>query len=271
MCFLTLDISYISSYTTVLVVFMKKLTLSLLFTAACLFIAGGLSYADTTCQPIYGGGQTCVTAGNLLIDKKVQNPSNGIYVDNLGINDPKYNPDQTVNFKITVTNTGSETMNTVTVKDILPSYVSYVSGPGTYDANTNTLTFEIKDLKANETREFTVTGKVAPANSIPQNQSISCVINQAQGIVDGKASQDNAQFCLEQPTQPTTPGKGETIPGKGGVVAQPVVPITTKGGIKVFPPPVITTTPATGPEMFALIGLIPGAGLGFFLRKKAYK
>lgn len=254
--------SYNTMYTTK---HMKKLTLSLIFTIACLLVASGLSYADTTCQPIYGGGQTCVTAGNLLIDKKVQNPSNQLYVDNLGVNDPKYSPDQTVNFQINITNTGSQTLNKVTVKDILPSYVSYVSGPGSYDANTNTLTFETTDLKANETRTFTVTGKVASSNSIPQNQGVSCVINQAQGIVDGKASQDNAQFCIQQPTTPVS-GTG---PSKGGVIAEPVIPMTTKGGIKVFPPPMVTTTPATGPELFALIGLIPGAGLGFFLRKSA--
>lgn len=254
--------SYNSRYTTK---HMKKLILSFLFAFIFSLIAVSPAKADTTCQPIYGGGQTCVTAGNLLIDKKVQNPSNQLYVDNLGMNDPKYNPDQTVNFQINVTNTGSQTLNKVTIKDILPSYVSYVSGPGNYDANTNTLTFETTDLKANETRTFTVTGKVASANSIPQNQGVSCVINQAQGIVDGKASQDNAQFCIQQPTTPVV------VPGKGGVIAEPVIPITTKGGIKVFPPPMVTTTPATGPELFALIGLIPGAGLGFFLRKKASK
>lgn len=43
----------------------------------------------------------------------------------------------------------------------------------------------------------------------------------------------------------------------------------TKGGLTVQQPVKTKTTPATGPEVFSLIGLIPAAAAGFWLRKKA--
>jgi hypothetical protein len=42
---------------------------------------------------------------------------------------------------------------------------------------------------------------------------------------------------------------------------------TTKGGLPVYEPTKTTQTPATGPEAFALISLIPMAAGGFLLRR----
>ena len=203
--------------------------------------------ADTACQPIYGGGQTCVQVGNLLINKTVQNPQTGAFVDNLNINDPKFTPTSSVTFHITVTNTGGSAINKTTVKDTLPGFVSFVSGPGSFDANTKVLTFDIGNLAGSESKTFTVVAKVADGGQLPANQGITCVVNQALAASEnGQQSSDNSQFCIEKPVL------GET-----------------KGGLKVLPAPKVTTTPPTGPEMLPLIGLIPSGVFGIFLRRKA--
>lgn len=44
---------------------------------------------------------------------------------------------------------------------------------------------------------------------------------------------------------------------------------TTKGGLPVYPAPSMNQTPATGTEMFSLLGLLPAAGAGLFLRRKS--
>jgi len=104
-------------------------------------------------------------------------------------------------------------------------------------------------LTAGESKTFTVTAKTADQGQIPSDQGITCVVNQVMATSDnGQQSSDNSQFCIQKPVL------GET-----------------KGGLKVFPAPAITTTPATGPEMLPLIGLIPSGALGFLLRKKSYK
>lgn len=236
---------------------MKNVFASIFVLSVFYFVLAFSASADTVCQPIYGGGQTCVQQGKIVINKTVQNPSNGAFVDNLGVNDPKHSPDQTVTFQLTVTNTGDTTLSKITVKDIFPQFVSFVSGPGNFDSNTKVLTFDVANLATNESRTFTITGKVAGSGDLPSDQGITCVVNQSTAVSDSQTSQDNAQFCIQK-----------QVLGAAPTVS---VPTTTKGGLKVFPAPQVTTTPPTGPEMLSLIGLIPTGALGFFLRKKAIK
>lgn len=227
---------------------MKKYILSFILTVIFSLSAAQVSAAGVTCQPIYGGGQTCVTAANIQIDKRVQNPANSQFVDNLGTNDTKFSTNQTVTFQLIVTNTGGNTIDRVQVKDVFPQFVSFTSGPGNFDANTKTLTFEVSGLAVSESRTFTVTGKVGSDSALTGNGGIVCVVNQssAQIVSTNQMSQDNSQFCIQ----------------KG-------IPMKTKGGLPVLPAPVMTTTPPTGPEM-AVLPLLGGSGiLGYFLRRKS--
>ncbi|MEX2007716.1 MAG: hypothetical protein WD992_03005 [Candidatus Levyibacteriota bacterium] len=229
---------------------MKKYIFSLALSLFLSALAAGTSNADISCQPIYGGGQSCVTSANIAINKKIQNPANSQFVDNLGTNDTKFTVDQNVAFQLIVTNTGSNTIDRVVVKDVFPQFVSFVAGPGNFDANSKTLTFEVNSLATGESRTFTVTGKVAADSALIQNGGIVCVVNQssAQIVSTSQMSQDNSQFCIQ----------------KG-------VPMKTKGGLPVLPAPQMKTTPPTGPEMVVL-PLLGGSGiLGYFLRKKSSK
>lgn len=208
---------------------------------------GDVTYGGVNCQPIYGGGQTCETTSKFFLDKKVLNPSGTVatYVDNLSTNDPKYSPNQTVKFQLTVKNTGNTSLNELTLTDIMPDFVTFVSGPGTFNAASRTLTFKILNLNANETRVFTVEAKVVDSPSLPSGQGAVCVVNQASLIFGSDESKDNSQFCIQIPTG--------------------------KGGFPVLGTPAVTQTPATGPEMLPLIGLIPAGLSGLFLRRKASK
>lgn len=213
------------------------------------FVIPSKSFAGVSCQPIYGGGQTCVTIGNAVINKKIFNPSTSVFVDNLGVNDPKYQPDYIVNFKLEVTNNGNTNIARVDVKDIFPQYVEWLSGPGNFDQKTKTLTFTMENLAPNETRVFLVIGKVVAINQFPNNQNLICVVNQAVATtVEGAISQDNSQFCIERK-----------------------VTVTTKGGFPVLPPVPVYTSPSTGPEALALFSLIPAGLAGFALRKFSLK
>lgn len=204
-------------------------------------------YGSTGCEPIYGGGQSCETSNKFTLDKKVMNPTSTKggstnFVDNLSINDPKYAPSQTIVFELTVTNTGNSTLKEVIVTDTLPSYVAFVSGPGSYDKNSKVVTFKVTDLKAGESKRYTIEAKVVDASKIPGNSGIVCAVNQASAKYNGDESRDNSQFCIEK---------------------------TTKGGFPVQPAPKMTQTPSTGAESLALIGLIPAAAGGLFLRRRS--
>ncbi len=211
--------------------------------------AGGYGVV-TPCQITYGGGTNCPTT-QILIDKTVKNPSNGQFVDNLDVNDPKYNPGSTVVFNLKVTNTSPNTLNSVGVKDILPANLTYINGVNgaSYDNNSKTLTFNAGDFTSGQTKSFTVNAKVDDASNLPQNQGIVCETNQSIVSVNDFTNQDNASFCIQNPTL------GTTTP-------------TTKGGQVIYPVSKAKTTPKTGPEMLDLLALIPSALGGVILRRK---
>lgn len=234
---------------------LHQLTLTGITLSAGIFLLALSAHAAGTtssCQPIYGGGQICVQAGDLLLNKTVRNPQSGTFVENLGVNDPKYGPDQEVSFQIMVTNTGNDTLTNITVKEIFPQHVTYLSGPGTVDNAKKVVTFTIDALNPNETKTFTFTGKIAPANTLPQEKDVVCVINRVSAKIGDKESTDNAQFCIQKGAAPQ--------PGQ-----------VTKGGLPVMPPTQVTTTPPTGPEALALLALLPSGVLGYIFRKKSIK
>ncbi len=228
---------------------MKKIFLILSLTFLPLLFATS-AFADVVCQPVYGGGQSCVTTGNILVTKTVQNPQTNQFVQNLGANDPRFSGNQTVTFQVTVTNTGSQTISQTAVKDTFPGFVNFQPGgtTGTFDNNTKTLTFTVDLLGPNETRNFTVLGKVVDPKDLPNG--VTCVVNQVTATTNtGQMSQANTQFCIEKVVATTT----------------------TKGGLPIVSPSPVSATPATGPELLPLMALIPGGIAGFFLRKLGVK
>ena len=232
---------------------MNKLFTTILVLTFGLITAGAsyASYGSEACQPIYGGGQTCDYSNKFVLDKKVLNPASATkggtetFVDNLTINDSRYAPGQIVKFELTVTNTGNTTLSEITLTDIFPSYTTFVSGPGTFDKSNNTFTLKVVNLNPSESRKYIVEGKINTSSNLPSGQGVVCVVNQASAIYSNDESRDNSQFCIEIPTT------------------------TTKGGLPVMAAPVITETPATGPEMLPLLGLIPAGIGGLLLRRKS--
>jgi uncharacterized repeat protein (TIGR01451 family) len=216
---------------------MKKLLFSILFLGAFLATFGA-TVAHADCQPTYGGGQTC-TASTFTINKLVQMPNNSNFVDNLGINDPRFSPSQTVNYELIVTNTGNSTIPTLNIVDTFPQYINFVSGAGSYDSNSKTLTFTISNLGAGQNQTINLTAQAADSKTVPVGVTCNGTTNKVTAT-DNNGDSDNASstVCIQNSTA--------------------VLPATT-----------VKTTPATGPEMIPLALLFPGALGGFILRKKS--
>lgn len=154
--------------------------------------------AAWNCEPIYGGGEQCYGTGELLIDKTVKNPDTGLFVDNLGVNDPKYAPGQEVLYRLEVKNTGSSEFSKVTVKDIFPSYLDFVWGPLGWNSDTRTLQFDIYNLKSGESRQYEVMARVFAKENLPSDKSLICVVNTGSVEADGKFDSDQTQVCFEK-------------------------------------------------------------------------
>lgn len=242
---------------------------------------------DTNCQPIYGGGETCEPGVNISIDKKVINPATGKEVDNLSINDPKFKPGQDIIFNIYVTNTGTDPLYDLELADILPKYITFSSANITNSLEKGIVYSAISVLKSGETKSFQIKGKIKTAKDLPSDKGIICDINTVTVSNEAISDEDKAGFCIQQdvtvvviPTAvPSNPGKIVVVPGKSVVpttnpttvpTKQVVVfPGKTKGGQPVYEAPKTVETPETGPELLGLLGFIPTAAIGHFLRKKS--
>lgn len=168
----------------------KNIILSLI---TGLFLFARPVFATDYCTTQYGGSETC-RPSDLTINKQVQNPVNGNFVENLSASDPTFSPGAEILFKLTIKNVSGETFNPVTIKDVLPSYLTFVSGPGTYDGDTHTLTFSLENFIAGETRTVEIV-----ANVLPTTASFVCVNNYAEARADivGRFDSDTAQFCIQ--------------------------------------------------------------------------
>lgn len=211
------------------------------------------AFAKEHCQPIYGGGETCILSKDITLDSKILNPGTNKMIDNLGINDPKYKSGFIVIFQVLITNNRTTVIEKTNMQDIFPQFVSFSSGPGSFDNSTRTLTFDIDNLMPSETRIFNIFGRIVDENQLSFSEKVICLTNQVKASVpDPALGQDNSQFCIEKNTTS--------------------ISITAvKKGFPVFPPTSVTTSPPTGPESLALFSLIPIGIAGFLLKNSKQK
>lgn len=226
---------------------MSRSTIIILIALILGLIFPRVSNAAGDCVPIYGGGETCLSQSKIKVDKKVASPTTKNFVDNLSSSDPKYKAGDEINFQLTITNQGKETLSEIEIADNLPNLITYTSGPGAFDSKKRTLTFKLSSLKQNETRKFIVKG------TIDNVLKSICVVNYVRVKSDKVVADDSSKFCLEKSFCEDDGASGRT-----------------KGGFPVMEAPKdLNQTPATGPEMLPLISLVPIGLTGIYLRKKS--
>jgi uncharacterized repeat protein (TIGR01451 family) len=241
---------------------MKNYLLSTFATLLFFTLSTGVAFAGTTaatnCKPIYGGGQSCAPTAGISIDKKVLHPISNRAVDNLTVNDVRFRPGQDIRFVITVTNTGATVLSNIELTDELPAFIVFTGGSVQYRQENNVLRSTIAQLKPNESAVFDVRGKIVDTSLLPVDQGTFCstnyrgALNKAYVVIADKRSDDASGFCIQKEVTVTT-----------------VIPETTKGGQPIYQAPKSEKSPDTGPEIFGLIGLIPSAAAGLFLRNKS--
>jgi len=146
-------------------------------------------FAEVRCETQYGGGQVCVKTGELQVNKKVWDPQNKVFVDNLGITSYKFTAGEQVFFQIEIKNIGDNTFSKVNVKDTLPNYLELPSGQ---------LAFEIENLEPSESERREIKAKVVPLEQLPSDKTLICEVNTVEAWADGEKDKDTAQICLEK-------------------------------------------------------------------------
>lgn len=196
-------------------------------------------------------GKSFTSKGGVLVcDSSVE------FRDNFSPSDPRFAPEDTVCFKLVVKNTSNVVLQSVTVRDFLPSFVEAVEGPGSFNSGSQIITIAAGDFGGGEEKTFFVKTKVVPADKLVNENALFCLVNRANATGVPKADfannpvdEDTAQFCIEKQLKPTP------------------TPTST-------PAPVVTMrvpekVPSAGPEMGVLLlsGNLLALGAGILLKK----
>ena len=144
----------------------------------------------------YGGG---AVLSEVMVDKQVKNYEKGIFVDNLSVADPKFKPEQEVVFRVMIKNTGNKDLDSIQIRDAFPSYINFVSGPenSNWDDGKREMTVDLNGLKAGESIDFLVTGKVFKREDLPEEKSIVCVSNFAEARSGDTIDSDTSGLCIQ--------------------------------------------------------------------------
>ncbi|MDD2823546.1 MAG: hypothetical protein PHQ59_05735 [Candidatus Daviesbacteria bacterium] len=130
---------------------------------------------------------------NISINKTIFNPQTQQFVDNLTQNQFSFIPDQTVDFRIEVKNTGDVDLNSIDVTDQLPSQLDFVSG-GTLDKGGQPH-FSIDKLAPSQTQSFLLKTKIRVDASA---SSVICPVNLAKAQTGALMDQDTSTFCINR-------------------------------------------------------------------------
>ncbi len=182
---------------------MKKVFAILVLSTIYYLLSTFSVHAQYGCESQYGG---CPPSQSILMDKTVQMPdansnkdaSSYNYVDNLSPSDARFQPAWFVWFKLRVKNTSTVSESNVTVKDYVPSYLSPVTGPGTYDTVNRVITFSAGDFGVGEEKIYYLKMQVMAVNQLPADKGLFCVINKASASNNVVYDDDTSQLCIEK-------------------------------------------------------------------------
>lgn len=160
--------------------------------------------------------QPVAAVRRIEVTKFVQNPQTKEFFRDLSTG-PKFLPGREVVFKVDVKNSGQAELTNIQVKDKLPDFLDFVSGPGNFDSSARTLNFSIDRLRPGETKSSEITVKVRPTDKLPANLS-TCVTNFAEARVDDLVGQGTAVFCLESKVLAQAQELPVTGPGDSALV-----------------------------------------------------
>ncbi len=172
------------------------LTLASIFSALAILVPSAMAYDGTNCTNQYGTSVEC-PSNHIVINKKVRHATNAnVFVENITHNDAAYMPNSEVEYDIAVSNTSTSDYATVTVIDVFPSQVIFVSGPGRYEASSNKLTYELSDLKAGQTVHTRVLVKVKDVSVFPNDMTCEVVNTATATGPGGQSDEDTSSLCV---------------------------------------------------------------------------
>jgi uncharacterized repeat protein (TIGR01451 family) len=208
----------------------KQISTSLIATALFL-CAAHPAFAQS--YGSYGGTTPTL---ELVVNKLVQNPLTGLFVDNLGSTDPNFSPNAVVTYRLVVKNASTVTIEHPIVQDTLPQYLTFKEATDetgaklSADVNSSTrvITFRFDKMTAGQTKTIDLRATVAARSTFPKDNARFCVTNTVTVDSDTTGSDDDrADMCI-------LTGSIEYLPVAGFEDLATAIPFASLGGVGVL-------------------------------------
>ena len=199
----------------------KILSFSLLITAFVILVLSLTSPFKAHAQYYSEGNQNKA----ISVDKKIRSVSDGgDYSNNIEKNTKLFFDGDVVEYSISIENIGSQTLNNIQVIDSLPTNLSLIFNPGTFDKTSNKITWSINPLKSAEVKTYLIRAKIIDSTKL--NIAINDAVKLT-NVVDvrsdtGKSDSDNASFYVGKGSIPKT--------GNGALIIQTILVLGTGTG-----------------------------------------
>lgn len=174
----------------------------------------------------YGAYTSGTKNTGIVVDKQVSLKSPGAskttFVDNLADTEVRYAPGDVVTFTIRVRNATERAFGTVVIRDFMPEFIEPTKHE--FNKGTRVVTIAAGSLQKGEEKTFTVPTRVVKNEQLPQDKTIICIVNKAQGDTAGASDQDTSQFCIERQVQ-----GAKTVPAAGAETGYAAVALVMIG------------------------------------------
>lgn len=178
----------------------NKLIMSAFVIALVSFIGTTKAFADSNCDVVYGGGETCDYDRKLKITKEVRISGENSWKDKV----TNVTKDQIVEFKITVKNKsddGADKYSRLKIEDFLPSEMYWVGGSRTIEF--------LDDFKAGSSETFIIKARVYAWEYDKSYKFEKCVVNKVElRWKDEFEGSDTATVCYGNVTPSELPKTG---------------------------------------------------------------
>jgi hypothetical protein len=173
---------------------MNKATKALAISLSFLSLVSLIAAKPVLVKAQYGNGEE---ERQVVIDKKVKPVNSEQWYDNLPQVNTAFAPENLVDFKIILKNSGDVDLENLNIIDNLPDYVKPIFNPGEYKEDEKKITWTIEKITTGETQEFNIRVQIEKAENISQTQPF-CLVNKTSVQKDGQElDNDTAQFCIE--------------------------------------------------------------------------
>lgn len=184
-----------------------KLFIATTLAVGAIALTAAPSFGAVSCVTQYGGqygsGQVCVKTGELQINKEVFNPKLNKFVDNIpltGNDHSNFAPGEEVTFRLTIKNSGDNTLNNVQVNDTLPGFLQKIDG--------QEYSFEIPTLAVGESVTKEIKARFVGVAQLARDKMVICDNNVATAQASDKFDRDTAQVCVEKKVAKELPKAG---------------------------------------------------------------